>query len=102
MPRSDHANEQIREEARATILRAARTVFMRQGSAATISEIAKEAGVSQGLAYRYFPSKEALLTTLIKQAAESGGGFAARMQRIRGTPGERLYTLIFHVLEARR
>jgi AcrR family transcriptional regulator len=58
--------------------------------------------VSQGLAYRYFDSKEAILTTLVKQAADSGGGLSAKIARIRGSPGERLHALISNILEARR
>ena len=102
MPRTQEANEIVREEARERILQAARRVFARRGPAATMSEVAKEAGISQGLAYRYFESKEAILATLVKEAAESGGGFSARMEGIRGTPGERLYTLVSHILDARR
>jgi len=102
MPRSQQANEIVREEARERILQAARRVFARRGPAATMSEVAKEAGISQGLAYRYFESKEEILATLVKEAAESGGGFSARMERIPGTPGERLYTLVSHILDARR
>jgi len=92
----------MREDAKEKILDAARTVFARRGTAATMSEVAEEAGISQGLAYRYFPGKEAILTTLIRQMAESGRGFSARFKEIRGTPGERLSTLISHILESRR
>lgn len=42
------------------------TLFERQGYfATTIEEITKEAGVSKGLVYNYFVSKEALLAALI-------------------------------------
>ena len=67
-----------------------------------MSEVAEEAGISQGLAYRYFPSKEAILTTLVRQMAESGGGAAVRLGKIPGSPGERLYPFISYVLESRR
>ncbi|MDA4114928.1 MAG: TetR/AcrR family transcriptional regulator [Thaumarchaeota archaeon] len=102
MPRSEEANQVVRGEARDRILLAARRVFARRGPAATMSEVAQDAGISQGLAYRYFESKEEILATLVKQAAESGGGLSSRIERIRGTPGERLYVLVSSILEARR
>jgi AcrR family transcriptional regulator len=102
MPRSERANLQIRDEAVKRILDAARRVFAESGSAATMAEIAVEAGVSQGLAYRYFPSKEALLTRLVEEAANSGGGPAVRVRRIEGTPGERLALLISYILKDRQ
>lgn len=102
MPRTETANEKVRAEARERILDAAVKVFARRGPAATMSEVAEEAGISQGLAYRYFPSKEAILATVVKRSAEAGGGITARLKAIRGTPGERLYLLISYILEARR
>jgi AcrR family transcriptional regulator len=102
MPRTETANEKVRAEARDKILEAAMKVFARRGPAATMSEVAEEAGVSQGLAYRYFPSKEAILATLVKRSAESGGGFGARLKNAQGSPGERLYFLISSILDARR
>ena len=48
-------------------------VFARKGLRATITDIAKEAGVSQGLAYRYFPSKEAIFHTLLRQMLPDAG-----------------------------
>jgi AcrR family transcriptional regulator len=102
MPRTEEANQQIREEQRAKILTAARNVFARKGKAATMADVALEAGVSQGLAYRYFSSKEEIFTTLVKQAAESGGGPTQRLSQIQGSPGTRLALLISYILEDRR
>jgi AcrR family transcriptional regulator len=102
MPRDEQANEQIKDEAMKRILDGARRVFAESGSAATMADIAVEAGVSQGLAYRYFPSKEALLTRLVEEAANSGGGPAAKVRKIEGTPGERLALLISYILKDRQ
>ena len=102
MPRNEQVNQEMREEATKRILDAARRVFAKRGSTVTMADIAAEARVSQGLAYRYFPSKEALLATLVKQLAESGGGFSARLKALRGSPSERLYLLVSHILDARR
>jgi len=102
MPRTEKANQQIREEQRAKILKAAANIFARKGSTATMADVASEAGISQGLAYRYFASKEEIYTILIKQAAELSGGPAERIKQIKGTPGTRLSLLITYILENNR
>jgi AcrR family transcriptional regulator len=102
MPRTEEANQQIREEQRTKILAAAAKVFARKGKAATMADVATETGISQGLAYRYFASKEEILTTLVKQSAQAGGGPAARIREIQGTPGKRLALLVSYLLEDRR
>lgn len=54
--------EQLREERRRQILEAAMTVFSKKGfHAANVSDVAAEAGVSQGTIYWYFDSKDELL-----------------------------------------
>lgn len=61
-PRTSKQNEEIRIEKRQQILDAALKLFADSGFHATsISNIAKEAGVSKGLMYNYFESKETLL-----------------------------------------
>lgn len=102
MPRNELTNQQMRDEATKRILDAARRVFAKSGSAATMADIAAKAGVSQGLAYRYFPSKEAILTKLVEEATQSSGGPTARVRRLTGSPGERLAQLISSILEDRR
>ena len=102
MPRTEEANQQIREEQRDKILSAAANVFARKGNAATMADVASEAGVSQGLAYRYFASKEEIFTTLIKQAAESSGGPTERIKQIQGSPGTRLMLLVSYILDNNR
>ena len=55
--------EQLREERRRQILEAALTVFGQKGfNGANVSDVAAQAGVSQGTIYWYFESKEELLT----------------------------------------
>ena len=102
MPRTQEANKKIRKQQRQKILNAAKIVFAQKGRAATIAEVAAEAGVSQGLAYRYFANKDEIFSTLIKEASESGGGPAARIQQIQGPPGMRLSLIISYILEDRR
>ena len=103
MPRTEEANQKIREEQRQKILNAAQTIFAQKGRTATMTDIAAQAGISQGLAYRYFKSKEEIFSILLKQAwAEAGGGPAQRIGQIQGTPGQRLTLLITYILESIR
>jgi AcrR family transcriptional regulator len=58
------------EERKAEILQAARVVFIRHGfERATMQDIATEVGISPGAIYRYFPSKESLITSACAAAA---------------------------------
>jgi AcrR family transcriptional regulator len=53
------------DERRAHILEAAERAFVRYGfHAATMTQVAEEAGMSAGNLYRYFPSKEAIVAGL--------------------------------------
>lgn len=68
MPRSPEHNERIRRARREEIFRAAGRVFAKKGFAATkIADIAVEAGLSHGLLYHYFPSKEAVYVALLDE-----------------------------------
>ncbi|MEE0435886.1 MAG: TetR/AcrR family transcriptional regulator [Peptococcaceae bacterium] len=59
------------EERRQEIIDTAMRVFYEKGYEKTsISDIAREMHVAQGLCYRYFPSKEALFDTALDQYAE--------------------------------
>ena len=69
MPRTEEQNREKREAAREAILAAALSVFGEKGfDGATTAEVAKAAGVSKGLVFNYFPTKEALLQAMIEQA----------------------------------
>lgn len=58
------------DERKQEIVEAAIRVFARNGyEKTTISDIAKEMGISQGLCYRYFPSKEAMYDAGIEEYA---------------------------------
>ncbi len=100
MPRTTEANQRIREAQRAKILESARRVFARKGMAATITDIATEAGISLGLAYRYFADKEAIIVELVKQIIPEGE-VQPLVSEIPGTPGERLATLISRIITSR-
>jgi AcrR family transcriptional regulator len=73
---------QKREANRERILRAARTVFGARGyHAATIEEIADEAGLSNGAIYYNFDSKEALFLALLDERLDE------RLDHVRSTIG---------------
>src|SRR5216684_3930458 len=57
------------EERKQQILTAVQRVFAQKGFAgATSRELAKEAGISEALMFRHYPSKEALYQAVISQA----------------------------------
>lgn len=65
-PKSHQQLEGLREEKKALIMDTALKHFANQGfHATTISHIAKEAGISKGLLYNYFKSKEDLLSEIV-------------------------------------
>jgi AcrR family transcriptional regulator len=94
MPRTAQVNQRLRNEQRANILDAARTVFAQQGLAATMADIAVAAHVSQGLAYHYFANKQALVNELLEQATQSRLAILQRILEMPGSPGKRLQLLI--------
>ncbi|MCU0361834.1 MAG: TetR/AcrR family transcriptional regulator [Bacteroidales bacterium] len=68
-PRTKKQFEEIREERKALIMNTALEHFAREGyHSATISHIARHAGISKGLMYNYFESKEALLAAIIQRS----------------------------------
>lgn len=70
MPRTEEVNQAIREERKAEILAVAAHVFAHNGYVGTrISDIADAAGISKGLLYHYFTSKEEVFTALVERAA---------------------------------
>lgn len=64
---------QIRADARRNVERliaAADAEFAERGSAASLDEIAKQAGVGPGTLYRHFPSREALIGAVLREQFE--------------------------------
>jgi AcrR family transcriptional regulator len=65
-PRTPKQFENIREEKKSLIMDVALEHFAREGyHSATITHLAKHAGISKGLMYNYFDSKEALLEAIL-------------------------------------
>lgn len=73
-PRTDEQNEQLKDERREQILAAAVKVFATHGfAAAKIGGIVAEAGISHGLFYHYFKSKEEIFGELVARAVYYSG-----------------------------
>ncbi|MBP6978894.1 MAG: TetR/AcrR family transcriptional regulator [Bacteroidales bacterium] len=71
MPRTEKQYEEIRENRKALIMETALELFANEGYYPTsISKIAKKAGISKGLMYNYFPSKEQLIREIIDQGIQ--------------------------------
>lgn len=70
-PRTTAQNEQIREQKRKLIMGAALELLAEEGYHATsIGSIAARAGVSKGLMYNYFASKEELVRAILAEGFE--------------------------------
>ncbi|KOR83079.1 TetR/AcrR family transcriptional regulator [Peribacillus frigoritolerans] len=67
MPRTPEENDRIRQASKEKIRATAMELFMKQGYYATsISDIAKQAGISKGLLYNYYKGKEELLSEMVE------------------------------------
>lgn len=85
---------QIRDERKEQIAAAAVKVFSRRGITGTkMSMIADEAGLSHGLLYHYFKSKDELFTSLIQWAMEEAFTTTSGIQNFPGTPLEQIREL---------
>lgn len=67
MPRTPEENDRIRQASKEKIRAAAMELFIKQGYYATsISDIAKQGGISKGLIYNYYKGKEELLSEMVE------------------------------------
>ncbi len=72
MPRSQEQYDEIRKQKKQLIMDTALELFAENGfHATTMSKVAKKAGVSKGLAYNYFESKQEILDEIIKTGFDS-------------------------------
>jgi AcrR family transcriptional regulator len=53
------------------IIEGARQVFARNGASAQMEDVARVSGVGVGTVYRHFPTKEALMTELVRRSFEA-------------------------------
>ncbi len=115
-PLNENQLEQIRNERKQQILEAALKVFSENGIKLTkISMIAKEAGVSHGLVYHYFQSKEEVLYESLLALMGDGETLVDEINALDATPLEKIkyftklaltegnihvFRVIFHVLKS--
>jgi AcrR family transcriptional regulator len=83
--------QQLYDDRKDLIAEAALKVFSRWGFHGTkMSMIAAEAGVSHGLLYNYYPSKDALFTSLVGQAVTTSVREIQDLQSMPGTAFEKI------------
>jgi len=63
---AEHPREAHARENRTRILTAATDVIEKEGTMASLNEIAKRAGVGAGTLYRHFPNRDALLAEVLR------------------------------------
>ncbi|WP_026009766.1 TetR/AcrR family transcriptional regulator [Priestia filamentosa] len=98
-PLNEEQLQQIRDERKEQIIEAALRVFARRGIIGTkMSMIASEAGISAGLLYRYFNSKDELFTTLVQQAIDESIAGIKSIYQLPGTPLDKIKTLTAEIL----
>ncbi|WP_090634917.1 TetR/AcrR family transcriptional regulator [Neobacillus massiliamazoniensis] len=91
---NENQTEHIYDERREQIKRAALKLFAYRGITGTkMSMIADEAGISQGLTYRYFNSKEELFTELIQEAMDESQSAIKNIHHLPSTPTEQIRAL---------
>jgi AcrR family transcriptional regulator len=93
-PLNKHQLNQIRDERREQIKQAALKLFARHGYFGTkTSMIAAEAGISEGLIFRYFKSKDEVFTTLVQELIEEAKKETENLQYLSGSPFEQIKAL---------
>lgn len=95
MPRNKIVSEQMRAQTQEKILTNARKLFAERGYYnCKISDIAREAGMSQGILYWYFASKEELLKSVLADGFETLGQMTEAAASRAGTAQEKLNSLL--------
>jgi AcrR family transcriptional regulator len=84
---------------RERIMSAGRELFAREGPNAQMDEIAAHAGVGIGTVYRHFPTKEALLTAMVRERFQAFAEIAKVAEEIQD-PRAALESVIFTSAEA--
>jgi AcrR family transcriptional regulator len=100
MGRNEQVNQQAKDERREQILSTALGLFAKKGLFATkISDITAAAGISQGLIYHYFSSKEEIFTTLIREAFTKMNAACRMLEAMPVAPREKIALAISELLK---
>ncbi len=94
MPRTEKQNKEIREKTRDKILQSALKLFADKGyNGTSIENISANAGISKGLAYNYFKSKEKIAEAILNKANEENAYLVNELKKV-NEPKEQLKLLI--------
>lgn len=95
-PKSKEQFAAERQRSMDAIKQAALELFAEKGYQNTsISDIAKGAGISKGLMYNYFESKEELLRAILEEAMREGDALMAMLADPGGDPYEQLRAITY-------
>jgi AcrR family transcriptional regulator len=98
----EETERQLRADARRNrerILASARAAFAESGADAQIDDVARHAGVGVGTVYRHFPTKQALLTELVRQTFRLFTGWAREALEAGGEPFALIEGLLRRIAE---
>jgi AcrR family transcriptional regulator len=84
---------------RERIFESARAAFAESGADAQIDDVARHAGVGVGTVYRHFPTKQALLTELVRQTFRLFTGWAREALEADGDPFALIEGLLRRIAE---
>src|SRR5579864_6632399 len=99
---SEDTERPLRADARRNrerILASARAAFAESGDAVQIDDVAHHAGVGVGTVYRHFPTKQALLTELVRQTFRLFTGWALEALEAGGEPFALIEGLLRRIAE---
>jgi AcrR family transcriptional regulator len=99
MPETDRSLRADARRNRERILASAGELFARHGHEVQMEEIAAHTGLGIGTLYRHFPSKQDLLTAVVRERFQSMTHVAHAAERI-SDPGEAFETILRTYLEA--
>lgn len=100
MARNKELNQKMKDERREQILTNALILFAAKGLSATkITDISAAAGISQGLMYHYFRSKEEIFVELIRSAFEKMNTACIKLEKLPITPREKIILAIEKLIE---
>ena len=99
---SEETERPLRADARRNreqILQSARAAFAESGADAQIDDVARHAGVGVGTVYRHFPTKQALLTELVRQTFRLFTEWAREALEAGGEPSALIEGLLRRIAE---
>ncbi|MGL4346086.1 MAG: TetR/AcrR family transcriptional regulator [Cellulosilyticaceae bacterium] len=100
MPKTKEQCDKIKQQTKKQIVDVAIKLFAYKGFAATkIGEVAKEAGVSTGLMYHYFASKEELFRYIVEETVQMSNQGLLYFEQLPMTAAQKIMALSHMVTE---